>query len=316
MEAAGMLLSGEPLRSTYRVLARNGRTVWLQCDVRLVRHASGEPWLVHGVAFDVTELKDAQDALARDIAIRERLEQQIVQSQKLESIGTLAAGLAHDFNNILTIIMGYARRLTQHGRDAEKVKGDADAITTAAARAAGLIRQLLTFAQKGPVDYSSLDLNATVSEFARIIRETFPSTIELALELDPRLPAIHGDPNQISQLLLNVAVNARDAMPEGGRLAIRTLPGNKRALKKKFSEAAGGDYVALRVSDSGFGMDESVRSRIFEPFFTTKETGKGTGLGLAVVYGIMQSHRGLLDVESAPGRGTTFHFYFPVEPRS
>ena len=183
-------------------------------------------------------------------------------------------------------------------------------------RGAAVVRQLLTFARKDGVSFQVIDVNDVANECANIVRETFPKNIELSLELSPRLPAIKADPNQLHQSLLNLCVNARDAMPDGGRLAIATDLSELETVRQSCPDANEPRYVHIRISDTGGGMDEATKSRIFEPFFTTKGTGKGSGLGLPVVYGIVQGHRGCIGVETKPGKGTTFDLFLPArEPR-
>jgi PAS domain S-box-containing protein len=247
-----------------------------------------------------------------DESKRKLLERQLVQSQKLKSLGTLASGIAHDFNNILGIIIGYATLLTRQDPNPENIKSSVDAVLKASQRGAALVKQLLTFARKGDVLLESVRLNDIVNEISKLLGETIPKTIEITLDLEKELPVITADPTQIHQVLLNLCVNARDAMPKGGRLVIATHRQQGETIRKKFLNAAESQYIRLSVADTGMGLDEATRGRIFEPFFTTKEIGKGTGLGLSVVFGIMESHNGLIDLETEPGKGTTFHLYFPV----
>jgi PAS domain S-box-containing protein len=243
---------------------------------------------------------------------RKNLERQLIQAQKLESLGTLASGIAHDFNNILGIILGYATLLTRQKPDPENIKISADAVIRASQRGAALVKQLLTFARKVDVQLQSVRLNDLVNEISQLLSETMAKTVEISLHLDEDLPAITGDPSQIHQVLLNLCVNARDAMPKGGTIGITTCCQQGETIREKFPGAVASKYVVLRVADTGIGMDKRTQSRIFEPFFTTKGVGKGTGLGLSVVFGILESHDGFVDVESEPDKGTTFHLYFPV----
>ncbi len=244
-----------------------------------------------------------------DITDRKNLEQQLLQSQKLESLGTLAGGIAHDFNNILGIILGHASILGDVAGDPAKLTRSAGAIEKAAIRGAALVRQILTFARKANVVFEQVNLNEIASELGRMIEETFPRTIAISLDLAPDLPPVNGDRTQLHQTVLNLLVNARDAMPAGGSLSITTE--RIRNVEK------GGDhgwFARLTVADTGSGMDETTKRRIFEPFFSTKEPGRGTGLGLSVVYGIVESHRGSITVDSAPGKGTKFTLDFPIPP--
>lgn len=247
-----------------------------------------------------------------DESQRKLLERQLAQAQKLESLGTLASGIAHDFNNILGIILGYASLLAHGEPDQEKLKSNVDAVLKATRRGAALVKQLLTFARKTDVQLQPVRLNDVLDELSKLLSETVPKTIEITLNLRKDLPNITGDPTQIHQVLLNLSVNARDAMPNGGRLTLSTHLQRGDAIRNKFPNAAAREYAMLTVADTGGGMDQKTRSRIFEPFFTTKEVGKGTGLGLSVVFGIVESHKGFIDLESEPGMGTTFYLYFPV----
>ncbi|HXG38469.1 MAG TPA: PAS domain S-box protein [Bacteroidota bacterium] len=253
----------------------------------------------------------AYRGIIRDMTERKKLEEQLRQAQKLQSIGTLAGGIAHDFNNILGIIIGYVSRLSRDKLSPERVNQSIDAISKAAERGAGLVRQLLTFARQTDVQLESVHLNSIVEEVARMIRETFPKSITLSLDLVHHLPSIVADSTQLHQALLNLCLNAKDAMPTGGQLTIATEVVDGKKLRTRTAKAVEDSYVCLRVSDTGTGMDSATQSRIFEPFFTTKRRGGGTGLGLAVVYGIVDSHRGFIDVASEVGQGTTFRLYFP-----
>jgi PAS domain S-box-containing protein len=247
-----------------------------------------------------------------DISERRKLEDQLRQAQKMEGIGTLAGGIAHDFNNVLGIILAYTSVIQQGKIDAEKQSQCLETIEKAVQRGASLVRQLLTFARKTDVLLESLNLNELVTELATMLKETFPKTITFSVQLDKQLPSIIGDRNQIHQALLNLCLNSRDAMPRGGTITFTTEIQDRATLLEQYSDAQDEQYIRLSVTDTGEGMDEATLGRIFEPFFTTKARGKGTGLGLAVAYGVVKSHRGYIDVESTVGKGTTFHLYFPV----
>ena len=255
-------------------------------------------------------------SIIRDITELRRLEHQLRQAQKMESVGTLAGGVAHDFNNILSIILGYTSMIKRGKIDAAKMNESLDTVAKAAQRGATLVKQILTFARKTDVVFESVKLNELLSDLFRLLGETFPKTVEFKLELDRTLPTIVADPNQLHQVFLNLSVNARDAMPKGGSITLTTGVVQGLSLQGRFSSARQSEYVHISVSDTGTGMDEQTRSRIFEPFFTTKGQGSGTGLGLAVVYGIVNSHHGFIEVTSTVGVGTTFHLYFPVQMRS
>jgi PAS domain S-box-containing protein len=258
------------------------------------------------------ELTELQVYLFNDTK-RKRLEQQLVQAQKMEGLGTLAGGIAHDFNNILAIILGYTNRLETFRSKPKEVPGAIKVIKEAVERGAALVQQLLTSARQTEARLSSLDLNALVRELERMLQATFPKTISFNLELQPDLPAITADKSQIHQVLLNLCVNARDAMPEGGTLTLKTSITAGSELTETFSGVTAENYACVRVGDTGTGMTKQVKSHIFEPFFSTKERGKGTGLGLSVVYGVVNNHRGFVQVESEVGAGTSFIIYLPVK---
>jgi two-component system, cell cycle sensor histidine kinase and response regulator CckA len=241
---------------------------------------------------------------------RKKLEDQLRQAQKMESMGTLAAGVAHDFNNILNIIQGYTSVL-KPGAKGDEIEESVAAITETTKRGAALVQQLLTLGRKTETKLESIDTNSLIQGMRNLLKETFPKNIELAFDLVPRLPAIMADSNQITQVLLNLCVNSRDAMPDGGTLAFKTDVVDGKDLEE-VGDLKAEEYVSIEVTDTGTGMDENVQSKMFEPFFTTKEIGQGTGLGLAVVYGIMRSHNGFVNVHSKPAHGATFRLYFPV----
>lgn len=262
-------------------------------------------------SFVEGELTDLQVYLFNDTK-RKRLEQQLVQSQKMEGLGTLAGGIAHDFNNILAIILGYTNRLETLPSKPE-TSGATKIIKEAVERGAALVQQLLTSARQTEARFSSLDLNDLVRELEKMLQATFPKMINFELRLQPDLPLITADRSQIHQVLLNLCVNARDAMKDGGTLTLETSITPGAELTESFTGAGTQDYACIRVRDTGSGMSRQVKSHIFEPFFTTKERGKGTGLGLSVVYGVVNNHRGFVQVESEPNAGTTFIIYLPVE---
>jgi two-component system, chemotaxis family, CheB/CheR fusion protein len=257
------------------------------------------------------ELEQAHHALIEDLEERKKLEDQLRQAQKMESLGTLAAGIAHDLNNILNIIQGYTSILGDGG-DSGQIAESVAAITETTNRGSALVQQLLTLGRKTETKFESTNANTLVQELGNLIKETFPKNIELALDLARRLPSIMADQNQFTQVLLNLCVNARDAMPDGGRLSLKTRLVHANDLEK-CDDLKAEEYVSIEITDTGTGMDENVQSKIFEPFFTTKEIGQGTGLGLAVVYGIVKSHHGFIRLQSTPLQGTTFAVYFPVE---
>jgi PAS domain S-box-containing protein len=258
------------------------------------------------------ELERAHAALLHDIEEQKKLEAQLRQAQKMESIGTLAGGIAHDFNNVLNIIKGYASAIAGHPDIDEEIAEQVGIVDEATERGAAVVRQLLTLARKTESRLVSSSLSELISGLGNLLKQTLPKTIDVSLELRSKLPMVMVDPNQITQALLNLCVNARDAMPRGGKLTLKTLIADRTEVALRDSEAQAQRYVCVEVTDTGVGMPESVRARIFEPFFTTKGIGEGTGLGLSIVYGIVKNHNGIIDVTSAPGRGATFRMYFPV----
>ncbi len=247
-----------------------------------------------------------------DISERKQLEAKMIQAQKMESIGTLASGIAHDFNNILAIVLVSAALIERNADNAAKRSQHLKSIKTAVERGASLVKQILTFARKAEIVFGPVDVNMMIMENARMVLETFPKTIEILFQLDDEIPLINADTTQLQQALLNISVNARDAMPLGGTLSFKTALAGGMDLRDVFADAQDVDYVHIVISDTGIGMDDLTRAHIFDPFFTTKEKGKGTGLGLSVVYGVIKNHNGLIDVQSDPGKGTTFNLYFPI----
>jgi len=249
-----------------------------------------------------------------DISGRKALEAQVLQAQKMESIGTLAGGIAHDFNNLLAIILGNATLLERVAADPDRRNASIAAITKAAERAAGVVRQLLTFARKAERRKESVRVNDLIHELLKFLAETFPKNIEISSHLMEGLPSVISDATQLHQVLMNICVNARDAMPRGGRLTLSTRVAGIDEVQRRFASADAPTYVEIRATDNGTGMDEATRRRIFEPFFSTKGPGRGSGLGLAVVFGIVESNRGFIHVESSPGQGACFTVYLPVPP--
>ncbi len=260
-------------------------------------------------------------AAIRDITVRKAAENQLLQAQKLESIGRLAGGIAHDFNNMLFAIHGYAELLTQDLASMNRARFDPDsalrsvnAISHAAERAAALTAQLLAFSRQQVVSVKVLDLNAAVTTIEPMLRQLIGANMELILRLDPAAGNIRADAGQIGQIIVNLVVNARDAMPDGGTV---TIESGNAAFEEPYAiqhfDVTPGPYVLLAVSDTGVGMDRATREHVFEPFFTTKEVGKGTGLGLATTYGIVQQAGGHISLDSEPGHGSAFRLYFPRE---
>lgn len=251
-------------------------------------------------------------SVGRDMSARRKLEEELRHAQKMESIGTLAGGIAHDFNNILQIIMVNTSSMRRAMNDEKKLQQIAEINTNAVKRGSRLVQQILTFARKTEIAFEHVDASLLIQELIKMLSETFPKTIKFSLDLLPESPRIHGDFNQLNQVLMNLCVNARDAIINNGTISIKTEVVQGWEVKKKFSEAESERYICIQVTDTGTGMDEITRKRIFEPFYTTKEPGKGTGLGLSVVYGIVSGHRGFIDVASDLGIGTTFSIYLPT----
>lgn len=288
-------LSGNSFRAEYRMFSRDGRMLWVNDSGSLVNGPNGRQ-LLHGVLVDITEQKQLQS----------RLEQ----TERMEAVGQLASGVAHDFNNLLTIIKGYSSLLMERnpeGRDGHAAKE----IRQAADRAASLTHQLLAFSRKQTLQPRVLDLNTIVRGLEAMLRRLLTENVDLVIRTAPDIGYVKADPVQMEQVLINLVVNARDAMPRGGRLTIKTEShsgSNELGDKEKIFASP---HATLSVSDTGIGMDAPTRARIFEPFFTTKEVGKGTGLGLATVYGIIKQSNGHIEVESEPGKGSTFRISLP-----
>ncbi len=295
--------------STYkrekRYLKKEGEVLWGSLTLSVVRDEKGEPRYFLSMIEDISERKRSEEVLART-------EAQLRQSQKIEAVGKLAGGVAHDFNNLLTVINGYSEIALLGMDEADPLHASLTEIKKAGGRAAALTSQLLAFARKQMLQPRVLDLNAVVTEMNRMLRRVIGEDIELITRLDPNLGYFKGDPGQIEQVILNLAVNARDAMPAGGKMIITTqnvVFDCAQACPQEGMPA--GSYVRLEVIDAGCGMDAETLSHLFEPFFTTKMTGTGTGLGLSTVYGIISQSSGYISVSSEPGKGSTFHVYMP-----
>jgi two-component system cell cycle sensor histidine kinase/response regulator CckA len=296
-------INGKPQIFEWLSRKKNGELFWTEISLR--GSEIGGKNRVLAVVRDISERKRAEE--------KERnLQSQLQQANKLESLGTLAAGIAHDFNNILSVIIGYTGMLERSSANPAIVKRNTSAVTTAAFRGAELVKQLLTFARKTEFKVEMVLLNDIIREISKLLEGTLPKTILISLELDDALPPIAADATQLNQILLNLCVNARDAMPNGGYLTITTASIPGATIRSKFHKAVAKEYVKLSVRDTGIGMDEKVLQRLFEPFFTTKGIGEGTGLGLSLVFSIVESHNGFIDVQSEPQKGTTFTLYFPL----
>lgn len=253
------------------------------------------------------------EEFAEDITERRVLERQLLQSQKMEAIGRLAGGVAHDFNNLLGVVLGHTEILEEHADRDSRLRRSVEAIRSATNRASSLTMQLLAFSRKQVVAPKILDLNASVREIEKLLHRVIGEDIELILRLHPHLSTIQMDPGQLDQILMNLVVNARDAMPQGGKLIVETTDVTlDEPYVGQHLGASTGAFVQLSISDTGCGMDQETLSHVYEPFFTTKEKGKGTGLGLSTVYGIVKQAGGYIMAYSELGRGSTFKVYFPL----
>ncbi len=293
------LVDGREWKGELRNRRKDGEVVWESAHISPMRNPAGE--ITHYLA------------IYEDITERRNLQAQLQQAQKMESVGQLAAGVAHDFNNLLTVIQGHTSLLALDAHHGDEERDSLKQIADAAQRAANLTRQLLTFSRRHPLQRRAIDLNEILSNLVKMLARLLGEHIELQVIPSADLPPILADSGMIEQIVMNLAVNARDAMPDGGRLTLRLdtvniAPGQAQA----HPGMAAGPFVRLEVRDTGQGMDESVLAHLFEPFFTTKEIGRGTGLGLATVYGIVRQHDGFIIVDSTPGHGSTFHVHFPA----
>jgi PAS domain S-box-containing protein len=298
-----------------QAVAQPGQSVRVECRLR---HKNGQWRLLQVVGRSLPEQADEGFIVlnSRDVTDQRRLEEQFRQSQKMEAIGQLAGGVAHDFNNVLTAIIMQSELLDMDEQLSPKTKDGLRQIRAATERAANLTRQLLLFSRRQVMQPRDVDLNEVVTNLARMLQRIIGEDVRLQLHLNPMPLWTHADPSMLDQVLMNLAVNARDAMPEGGQLRIETLTRTvDEMLARQHGDILPGDYVGLRVTDTGCGIAPEHLACIFEPFFTTKEPGKGTGLGLATVLGIIKQHGGWIEVESQVGRGTTFEGYLPALSR-
>jgi len=295
---ADALKRGDAYDLEHRITLPAGQERYVRQRGEVVTNAAGEPVQILGIVMDITE--------------RRQLGEQLRQSQKMEAIGQLAGGVAHDFNNILTVIHGHASLLLVDKSITKNAARSAQQITQAAERAAGLTRQLLTFSRRQVMQPRRLDLNEVVSNMTMMLGRILGEDIALQLNYWPQAAFVKADASMIEQVLLNLVVNARDAMPRGGQLSIKITQSKAAALQRALGESRPGEYVCLNVTDTGCGIDPENLRHIFEPFFTTKEVGKGTGLGLATVYGIVNQHQGWIEVDSEVGKGSTFRVFLPA----
>jgi PAS domain S-box-containing protein len=293
----------------HRFRHKSGEYIWILARAKIVeRDEHGNPVRIVGTSLDITERKQEEQE-------REALRNQLFQAQKMEAIGTLTGGIAHDFNNLLQVILGYSELLLAKKDQNHREYADLQKIFRTAKNGADLVQRLLMFSRKTEPKPISTNLNGLVLQVEKLLRRTIPRMIDIQLELSADLPEIDADPSQIEQVLMNLAVNARDAMPDGGKLTVKT---SVATLDEDYCrvhvEANPGEYVLLEVLDTGHGMDKETVEHIFEPFFTTKEMGRGTGLGLAMVYGIVRQHKGHITVYSEVDKGTAFRVYLPAIP--
>jgi two-component system cell cycle sensor histidine kinase/response regulator CckA len=286
------------VQMTVRGIRKDGETIQVEAYCSMTEFA-GQPAVL---------------ATVNDISDRVKLEDQLRQAQKMEAIGRLAGGIAHDFNNLLTAIRGNAELMSHRVKEDPAMAAEVDEILHAADRAASLTRQLLAFSRKQVLQPVPLDINEIVGAVARMARRLIGTEVQLRLDLAESVPHVLADPAQVEQLLLNLIVNARDAMPSGGMITVHSANVRLHSQSPEIlqSAVAPGPFVLLAVSDNGIGMDQATQARIFEPFFTTKETGRGTGLGLSSVYGVVRQTGGVITVTSERGKGATFRVYLPV----
>ena len=280
----------------------------IHCIGRVIRDEAGHAVRLVGTNQDVTERRRAEEALRKS-------EERLHLSQRLEAVGQLAGGVAHDFNNLLTAITSYTQLLLEDLPPNDEHRDDLLEIKKAADRATSLTRQLLAFSRRQVLDPSILDLNAVVTDLEKMLRRLIGAHIALVTDCSARLPRVRADVGQLEQVIVNLAVNARDAMPDGGTLTLRTSEAElteANCVDHSDFDTRPGRHVVIAVSDTGIGMDRATQARMFEPFFTTKGPGKGTGLGLATVYGIVKQSGGSIAVTSEPGKGTTFHIHLPA----
>jgi signal transduction histidine kinase len=288
---------GERFQAEYRVIRKDERVIWVS-DTAVVVEGSGSHPLMEGIIVDITE--------------RKQLETQLQQARRMEAIGRLAGGIAHDFNNLLTIIKGYAELALKRPKISAEQQTDIERIEDASERASTLVRQLLAFSRRQVLQPKLVDLNSIVLGLDKLLRRLMDENIQMWTRPGKNIGTIKADPGQIEQVIMNLVVNARDAMPKGGRLTLETADADlDAAYASEHVSVKPGRYVMLAVSDTGVGMSVDTVAHIFEPFYTTKESGRGTGLGLSTVYGIVKQSEGYIWVYSEPGRGSTFKVYLP-----
>jgi len=290
--------NGLPFSVEYRMHARDGRVVWFANRGVVLCDTTGKTCSVHGVMLDMTD--------------RKRLEQQFLQAQKVEAVGRLAGGVAHDFNNILTAILGYSELIIRRVNPGDPIRVNSEQIQKAADRAASLTRQLLAFSRKQLLEPKLFNLNDVIIDLEKMLRRLIGEDVQFISMLGPYRTTVKADPAQIEQVIMNLVVNARDAMPNGGTLTLKTGHVTIDIAAATLQVVAPGNYVTFSVTDTGIGMTDEIKAHIFEPFFTTKPVGAGTGLGLATCFGIIKQSNGHILVESEPNKGSTFTVYLPA----
>ena len=298
--------TGKPTKGfDWEIIRKDGTKRYIETSVSLIKNSSGQPIGFRGIVRDITERKRAEEEMAA-------VQEQFRQSQKMEAIGQLAGGIAHDFNNLLTVIKGYSQIASMELKEGDPLKERIELIKRAADRAADLTRQLLAFSRRQILEFKVIDLNTALRNLEKMLRRVIGEDIELVIHLPEDLGGVKTDPGQIEQVIMNLAVNAKDAMPDGGKLVIETANVDlDEEYVRNHVAVIPGRYVMLAVSDTGVGMTPEIKEKVFEPFFTTKKKGEGTGLGLSTVYGIVKQSGGNIWVYSELRKGTTFKIYLP-----
>jgi two-component system, cell cycle sensor histidine kinase and response regulator CckA len=291
---------------------QKGEVVPSRYEFKIITKDGTERWLDFAASSIQFEGIPASLGIALDMTNQKKLEQQVRRAQKMESVSTLADGVAHDFNNIFNIILGYASMTEYHLSEPDKLKHDIKTILDASARGAGLVRQISLLSGRNEVENDQVDVNLVMNEIISLLLASFPKTIEIVSDVSKAAYIANVNRSQFHQALLSIAMNARDAMPDGGTLRFSTKRISGKKLQHQNPNAYASEYVHIAVSDSGKGMDEKTKNRIFDPFFTTKEKGDGVGLGLSVVYGIIENYHGFIDIDSAVDHGTTMHIFLPI----
>jgi two-component system, cell cycle sensor histidine kinase and response regulator CckA len=282
-----------------RARRKDGEDIPVYLSTSAIYNTEGNPSGLVGVSLDLTKQK--------------RLEGQLIHSHKMDSLRVLVDGIAHNFNNILAIIVGYSSLSRRENLSRERINNNLRVVLDAAERGALLVRQLFTFSMQNPKRQKNIPLNDTLDETVQIVQETFPKHITVSLDFEPSNPYVAADPGDLRQAFLNVLINSREAMPEGGSISISTrIIKNSPALPNRTDTTNEKRYVRLSIADTGHGMDMKTKEKIFDPFFTTRDIGEGLGLGLTITYGIIERYNGFIDVESAPGQGTSVHLFLPV----